>query len=593
MTLGDANTDAKLNSVDADSEVLVPSGTASSPTVVFSGATGTGIYRDGTADWGVSIDGTEALTIGSSAGVSLPNGTLTAQGSPAIDAQGDIRLATGQSIEDENGTKRVEFASDYTAVYSNTGRISFNTNDGTATRAYAYSDQRFDVYDSEGSFNAIKYSTSASAPGTLTLDAYTYIKDGAGLVVGNDSFESGRGLHDTQILGTGLSDSSVSMGRFQDDKNAAAELDMVRSRAGSIGGTAALQAGDKVGRLMWFADDGSDQESRPARIDVEIDGSVSANDTPGRVIFATAQSGGNTTTEALRIDSSQDVRVQNGQILVQDGSASAPAIAFDKDTDTGLFRKATNQIGFGTSGTEKVAIEGPDLVMSKGGSIEQVGGTADASSGAIRLANNANISFRDGGDTADVLAMSVGSGDKLYLGSPNDAGVVMNRGGGQIESSNDGSASAPAYTFVDDTDTGVHRVAADTWAVATGGSEGFRVDDNQNLNLDSGGNLTRGGRSEYVEGKTIADDASATYDISGRSLILVCPTRKSNGVALVATGFNLITELVSTNVSIEGNSTTLSGTDGPDGTLNIAINDNTLHVENRTGESDEYKVMSL
>jgi microcystin-dependent protein len=56
-----------------------------------------------------------------------------------------------------------------------------------------------------------------------------------------------------------------------------------------------------------------------------------------------------------------------GAILADDSAgASAPAIAFDGDTDTGIFRVGANTIGFATAGVERVEISDSGLDMSNG-----------------------------------------------------------------------------------------------------------------------------------------------------------------------------------------------------------------------------------
>ena len=56
-----------------------------------------------------------------------------------------------------------------------------------------------------------------------------------------------------------------------------------------------------------------------------------------------------------------------GAILADDSAgASAPAIAFDGDADTGIFRVGSNTIGFATAGVERVEISDAGLDMSNG-----------------------------------------------------------------------------------------------------------------------------------------------------------------------------------------------------------------------------------
>ncbi len=53
-----------------------------------------------------------------------------------------------------------------------------------------------------------------------------------------------------------------------------------------------------------------------------------------------------------------------GQLLTDDSSgASSPALSFDGDTDTGIYRSAANTMGFSTAGTQRVGISNAGLDM--------------------------------------------------------------------------------------------------------------------------------------------------------------------------------------------------------------------------------------
>ena len=59
-----------------------------------------------------------------------------------------------------------------------------------------------------------------------------------------------------------------------------------------------------------------------------------------------------------------------GVILADDASgASTPAIAFDNDADTGLFRKSANTIGLSTAGTERAIVDSNGLTIQAQGDI--------------------------------------------------------------------------------------------------------------------------------------------------------------------------------------------------------------------------------
>ena len=56
-----------------------------------------------------------------------------------------------------------------------------------------------------------------------------------------------------------------------------------------------------------------------------------------------------------------------GQLLADDSSgAASPALSFDGDTDTGIFRVGANTMGFATAGVERVEISDNGLDMSNG-----------------------------------------------------------------------------------------------------------------------------------------------------------------------------------------------------------------------------------
>ena len=53
-----------------------------------------------------------------------------------------------------------------------------------------------------------------------------------------------------------------------------------------------------------------------------------------------------------------------GPLLIDDGSgAASPALSFDGDSDTGIFRSAANTMGFSTAGTQRVGISNAGLDM--------------------------------------------------------------------------------------------------------------------------------------------------------------------------------------------------------------------------------------
>lgn len=81
-----------------------------------------------------------------------------------------------------------------------------------------------------------------------------------------------------------------------------------------------------------------------------FDGGIVYSNADQSLIFYSADA------ERMRIDSQGNVIIQSGFLRIQDGSAAAPSLNVGLDVDTGLFRPATNTIGFTTAGTERMRI---------------------------------------------------------------------------------------------------------------------------------------------------------------------------------------------------------------------------------------------
>ena len=76
-----------------------------------------------------------------------------------------------------------------------------------------------------------------------------------------------------------------------------------------------------------------------------------------------------TTANVLKIRNSANnawitLRELDGTMLIEDGSASTPGLAFASDTDTGIFRGGANKINFATGGTERLEINGSEVVIN-------------------------------------------------------------------------------------------------------------------------------------------------------------------------------------------------------------------------------------
>ena len=101
-------------------------------------------------------------------------------------------------------------------------------------------------------------------------------------------------------------------------------------------------------------------------------------------------------------------RAFSGQVLATYGTVSAPGYSFDSDTDTGIYREASDLISFATGGTRALTVAGSYIQSDR--------------------------SFFLSGSSTPLYGTSVSGGD-LYLESTNNAtkgDVVIQRNGGKV-----------------------------------------------------------------------------------------------------------------------------------------------------------------
>ena len=91
------------------------------------------------------------------------------EGGPVSVENADLRLDTGQSIEDGDGNRRFDIGSGRTLIADESGNPAIALGTGDEYRYYADFNRPWTLFDLEGGNSAIKYQTSASSPGTLEL----------------------------------------------------------------------------------------------------------------------------------------------------------------------------------------------------------------------------------------------------------------------------------------------------------------------------------------------------------------------------------------------------------------------------------------
>ncbi len=135
-----------------------------------------------------------------------------------------------------------------------------------------------------------------------------FITNNNGLVIGHTAQVSITGATaELQILGTGLDDSMISIGRWSADANSA-NVRFYKSRNAAIGSFTAVTTGDDLGRIIAYGDDGTDDDTLSSAIIFDTEGTISTGQVPGIIRFQVAAAG--TLADAMTIDSSKNVVIK-------------------------------------------------------------------------------------------------------------------------------------------------------------------------------------------------------------------------------------------------------------------------------------------
>lgn len=189
------------------------------------------------------------------------------------------------------------------------GNISFKADDGAtydtvAARITAYVDGTPGTGDVPGQMRFFTQVAAGSVTEALRIDSGQ-----RSIFGGTASVPTGGNNCRLQAHGTTVDGSSLSLIAYTTVTGANSTLFFGRTRSASIGtvGTAVVD-GDDIGEIRWAGDDGTDVGTVAVTIRGEVEGTVAANQVPGRLVFMTATSAG-AVTEAMRIDATQRVAI--------------------------------------------------------------------------------------------------------------------------------------------------------------------------------------------------------------------------------------------------------------------------------------------
>jgi len=170
------------------------------------------------------------------------------------------------------------------------------------------------ITDDDITFGAAADIQTSSGALTLSPTTDVLIENGTGLVVGHTAQITTGVAAEFQVLGTGQVDGTITIGRFSNDAGGPS-IDFVKSLNTTIGSNTIVTDDDVLGRLVAYADDGTDYANAAAIFQIEVDdGSPAENDIGTAFVWRAQPGGAGSLREVLRITGSGDLSVPNGDI---------------------------------------------------------------------------------------------------------------------------------------------------------------------------------------------------------------------------------------------------------------------------------------
>jgi hypothetical protein len=155
----------------------------------------------------------------------------------------------------------------------------------------------------------------------------------------------------------------------------------------------------------------------------------------------------------------ESLRIGGGRAYVGDGLVGSPSWSFINDPDTGIYSFGGDVLGFSSGGVVR------GILYSAG--FEMQGTSVFLSSPGTALLP----AFSFAGDTNSGFYRS--NADEVAIATAGVRRAVIYSAGFQLDNGSffapDGTVAPPAYTFVNDTNTGIYRQGADNMRIAAGG----------------------------------------------------------------------------------------------------------------------------
>ena len=203
-----------------------------------------------------------------------------------ITGRGELRLTQGNSTV-SNGSVIGSLMYTYPSNDNKNAKIVALSNGGSSGADLAF-------------FTRTQGDASNTDGGTERLR----IDSGGRLLLGHTSSQDVYTTSKLQIQGTTAATSSLSLLRHGNSPY----LTLGSSGGSSLGAVNALSSGDRIGQISFAGADGTDINTHAASISAYVDGTVSSNNVPAHIRFATGPS------------EKERVRIQNGGLKLNGGS---------------------------------------------------------------------------------------------------------------------------------------------------------------------------------------------------------------------------------------------------------------------------------
>ncbi len=201
-----------------------------------------------------------------------------------------------------------------------------------------------------------------------------------------------------QIAGADGNGSSILVAQYNTGSTVAIPtLTLAKSKNATVGSHTAVASGDSTGAISFDGSDGT-RFAESARILAAVDGAVSANVVPGRLIFATSSA--NTPLERMRLDSAGNVNIGTFTTSISSRLTVVGQANFTEQSNNTRLR-----VGYGTvpgvGGTASYIVNADNSPV--------YGGANNTATGGLMVSQNNNVIIGSATDSGSYKLQVVGA----------------------------------------------------------------------------------------------------------------------------------------------------------------------------------------